>query len=332
LPAPHPRFDTALLEIRGLTVDFDGPRGRLPVVRGVDLSLAPGEILGLVGESGSGKSLTCLSAMRLLPEGARAGGQIRFEGRDLLTLPEAELVALRGSALAMIGQEPASALNPVRTIGHQLAEALAMGGGKNRGALLAEAEALLRQVGMPDPAARLRVYPHQISGGQCQRAMIAMMIARRPRLLLADEPTTALDVTVQAQILQLLRGLRRTHRMAILLVTHDLGVVAELCDRVAVMYAGRIVESGSVAAVFRRPLHPYTAGLLAARPRIDRRVASLASIPGSPPRPLALPPGCAFAPRCAHAAPACDAGEPGFVHPEDGHGAACLRPLEAVGP
>ena len=319
-----------LLEIRGLTVDFQGTVGRLPVVRSVDLALSPGEILGLVGESGSGKSLTCLSVMRLLPETAKAGGQILFEGRDLLGLPEEELVALRGSALAMIGQEPASALNPVRTIGRQLVEALALGGQSDRRRLLSEAEGLLRQVGMPDPAARLRAYPHQLSGGQCQRAMIAMMIARRPRLLLADEPTTALDVTVQAQILQLLRRLRRQHGMAILLVTHDLGVVAELCDRVAVMYAGRIVESGTVADVFRHPLHPYTAGLLAARPRIDCRVASLASIPGSPPRPMALPLGCAFAPRCFRAGSDCAVTEPGFALLAPDHGTACVHPLEAL--
>ena len=321
----------SLLEIRDLRVAFQG-RGALavPVVRGVDLAIAPGEIVGLVGESGSGKSLTCLSIMRLLPPNAATRGAILFEGRDLATLPEPELVKLRGSALAMIGQEPASALNPVRTIGRQLVEALSLGGSAGRRALAGEAEALLRQVGMPDPAARLRAYPHQLSGGQCQRAMIAMMIARRPRLLLADEPTTALDVTVQAQILQLLRRLRRQHGMAILLVTHDLGVVAELSDRVAVMYAGRIVETGTVAAVFDRPLHPYTAGLLAARPRVDRRVASLASIPGSPPRPMALPPGCAFAPRCFRAQADCAAGEPamGLLEPE--HGAACVHPLAAV--
>jgi len=322
-----------LLEIRDLTLSFLTPAGPISILRGVDLTISEGEIVGLVGESGSGKSMTCLSLLRLLGERARFGGRVTFRGRDISTLNDGELVALRGREIAMIVQEPQSALNPVQTIGRQLVETLRLGGARGddqvRGS--ERAEQLLREVGLPDPKARLRAYPHEFSGGQAQRVLIAMMLARAPRLLLADEPTTALDVTVQAQILALLRRLRREHGMAILLVTHDLGVVAETCDRVAVMYCGRVVESGPVKSIFRRPRHPYTIGLLGARPRIDQRVAKLTAMDGVVPDPRDLPPGCSFAPRCRSATAQCATAAPAWSQGQDLHGFACHnpRPLDA---
>jgi len=319
-----------LLSIENLRLSLATGAGPLPLLRGVDLEIAEGEILGLVGESGSGKSLTCAAVMRLLGKRLALQGSIRFEGRDIVALPADEMVALRGSEIAMIVQEPQSAMNPVQTIGRQLVEAMKLGRPRlGRAALRQRARQLLAEVGMPDAERRLRAFPHQLSGGQAQRALIAMMLARGPKLLLADEPTTALDVTVQAQILALLRRLRAERGTAILLVTHDLGVVAETCDRVAVMYGGRVVEAGPVAEIFRRPRHPYTVGLLGARPRIDRAVGRLTSIEGVVPDPRDMPAGCSFAPRCAQAAGDCRAAAPGW-RSEARHGVACLHPVGAA--
>ena len=320
---------TALLEVRDLTLSFRTPAGPLAILRGVDLSIAEGEIVGLVGESGSGKSMTCLSVLRLLGDNAALGGHIRFRGRELSSLDDNAMVTLRGGEIAMIVQEPQSALNPVQTIGRQMVEAIGLGAVDRTElrSLNERAEQLLRAVGLPDPRARLSAYPHELSGGQAQRVLIAMMLARGPRLLLADEPTTALDVTVQAQILALMRRLRRDHGMAILLVTHDLGVVAETCDRVAVMYCGKIVESGPVGTLFRQPRHPYTIGLLGARPRIDQRVSRLVAMEGVVPDPLALPPGCSFAPRCKYATAVCIAESPAWSTDGDSRGFACHNPV-----
>lgn len=315
-----------LIAIEGLRVAFDGA----PALRGVDLSVAKGEAVGLVGESGSGKSVTWLAALRLLPTKARVQGRVMLDGRDLLTAPEAELDAVRGGRVAMIFQDPASALNPVLSIGRQLGEALALHRGLSGGALAAQARRLLEQVGIPDPARRLSSYPHEMSGGQNQRVMIAMALAGEPDLLIADEPTTALDVTIQAQILDLLGDIRRDTGMALVLISHDLGVVAETCDRVAVMYGGRIVEEAPADALFAAPRHPYARGLLDALPPLHAQ-RRLVAIPGAPPDPRAMPPGCAFAPRCAHVAPACVASPPPLRAIAPGRRTACAR-AEALAP
>jgi len=319
-----------LLRIEDVRLSLNTAIGPLPLLRGVDLEIGQGEILGLVGESGSGKSLTCAAVMRLLGKRLALQGRILFEDRNLVDLPTEQMVALRGSEIAMIVQEPQSAMNPVQSIGRQLTETLRLGDRRSsRATLRQRARQLLAEVGMPDAERRLRAFPHQLSGGQAQRALIAMMLARGPKLLLADEPTTALDVTVQAQILALLRRLRAERGTAILLVTHDLGVVAETCDRVAVMYGGRVVEAGPVGEIFRHPRHPYTLGLLGARPRIDRAVGRLTSIDGVVPDPRDMPTGCSFAPRCTLAAGDCRASPPGW-RADRGHGVACLHPVGAA--
>lgn len=318
-----------LLEIRDLTVAFDTPRGRATAVEDVSLSLEAGSVLGLVGESGCGKTLTALSILGLVPAPGRVrSGRIVFDGRDLRGLSEAELRAVRGRRIGMIFQEPLTALNPVFTVGEQIAEGLRHHLGASRRAAWSRAVALLEEVGVPDPARRARAYPHQLSGGLRQRAMIAMALAPGPDLLLADEPTTALDPTLQAQILALLARLRAERGLAILLVTHDLGVVAEACEAVAVMYAGRVVERAPVEALFEAPAHPYTAGLLSSIPRRlpDGRRAPLRPIPGAVPSPFDRPPGCAFAPRCPRAAPACAAAEPALEALAPDRRVACLDP------
>lgn len=322
-----------MLRICDLTVSFGIPPTLLQVVRGVDLEIGKAEILGLVGESGSGKSLTCLSIMQLLGPNAVLKGRIEFKGQDLLQLDEAGITRLRGREIAMIFQDAMGSLNPVQTIGKQLREALrldaALADATTLGDKRSKTESirLLAEVGMPDPRRRLREYPHQLSGGMNQRALIAMMLARNPSLLIADEPTTALDVTIQAQILRLLRDLRDRRGMSIILVTHDLGVVAETCDRVAVMYCGRIVETGTVDEVFKAPRHPYTLGLLNSRPRIDREVNALQPIEGVVPSPFAMPSGCTFRPRCPRATEACSRAQPSFELDAVGHGFTCFHPL-----
>jgi peptide/nickel transport system ATP-binding protein len=295
-----------LVRLAGLTVHFDGVR----VLHGIDLDVAPGEALGLVGESGSGKSVTWLAALGLLPAKAKVAGQARLGDLDLIGAPAATLDKVRGGRIAMIFQDPASALNPVLTIGWQITEALALHTGLSGAGLRAEALRLLDLVGIPDAARRLNAYPHEFSGGQNQRVMIAMALAGRPDLLIADEPTTALDVTIQAQILDLINTVRREMGMALVLISHDLGVIAETCDRVAVMYAGRIVEQAPAQALFEAAHHPYGQGLIASLPSLAGPRRRLASIPGIVPDPRALPEGCAFAPRCSRAFARCRDGVP----------------------
>jgi phosphonate C-P lyase system protein PhnK len=307
--------------VRDLSVAF----GRNTVVEGVSFDLAPGEILGVVGESGSGKSVTALSIMRLIPSPGRVTGRIDFAGQDLMALPEPRMREIRGRDIAMIFQEPMTSLNPVFTCGDQVMEALVHHRGLDRAGARAEALKLLKLVEIPSAERRLDDYPHQLSGGMRQRVMIAMALACRPKLLLADEPTTALDATIQAQILDLLRGLQRELGMAVVLITHDLGVVSEVAHRVLVMYAGRVVETSPAAEVFARPLHPYTEGLLASIPRLEGPIERLDAIPGQVPTPDAMPAGCRFAPRCRYAEPACAASPPPLAPRGEGRAAACIR-------
>jgi peptide/nickel transport system ATP-binding protein len=293
-----------LLEVEDLRTLFHAEGTIARAVDGVSFTLGAGETLAIVGESGSGKSVTSLSIMRLVPTppGEIAEGRIRFRGRDLLTLSEADMRRIRGNEIGMIFQEPMSSLNPLLTVGEQIAEVLREHQGLNRSEARSHAAAMLARVNIPDPERRAREYPHRLSGGMRQRVMIAMALACRPALLIADEPTTALDVTIQAQILHLIRALQREMNMSVLFITHNLGVVAQVADRVAVMYAGRIVEQGNVADVFTSPLHPYTRALLRSIPRVAPAghdpARRLLSIPGQVPTPIALPPGCSFAPRC----------------------------------
>jgi peptide/nickel transport system ATP-binding protein len=308
-----------LLELRDLRIDFDATR----VVDGVSLSLAEGECLGLVGESGCGKSVTALSLARLLatPPARYVGGEILVQGRDVLRLSPREVRAVRGGVVSYVFQEPGAALNPVRRVGAQIREALR----RRRPARAAEAEVvrLLKLVGIPAPESRARDYPHQLSGGMQQRVMLALALASEPRLLVADEPTTALDATIQAQIIELLRDLQRRLGMAILLITHNLGLVGDLAARVAVMYAGQIVEEGPTAELLRRPRHPYTRALLRSVPELGRAQARLPAIPGQVPGPGHWPAGCRFAPRCPVARPECRAGPPPWVRVGEGHLARC---------
>ncbi len=309
----------ALLELEDLSVGFGSER----VLRRVSFEVRRGEILALVGESGCGKTLTALAVLGLLPPGAAVlEGRVRLEGTgDLLTLSEPRRREIRGRRLAMIFQEPMSALNPVLSIGFQICESLRSGRRLSRAASRRRALELLEMVAMPDPERRLSSYPHQLSGGQLQRATIAMALAAGPDLLRADEPTTALDVTVQAQVLELLLELRRTLGLTVVLITHDLGVVAQCCDRAIVMYAGQVVERAPVELLFRRPAHPYTRALLAAVPRLDGRPASWEGIPGRVPEPGSLPSGCAFHPRCGDAMAACRRAEPELLAVDAGRAA-----------
>jgi len=291
-----------LLEVRSLRTFFFTRQGVIRAVNDISFHLDEGEVLGLVGESGCGKSVTSLSLIRLVtPPGRIVGGEVRFRGRDILTLPEEKLRRLRGGAISLIFQEPGAALNPVFTVGFQIAETAMVHRGLRKKEAMAEAVRMLEEVKIPDAARRAREYPHQLSGGMKQRVMIAMALVCEPAILVADEPTTALDVTIQAQILDLLARLREKYRLALLLITHDLGVVAEIADRVAVMYAGRIVEEAGVRDIFREPRHLYTAALLRSMPRGPRAAGAarrLHAIEGAVPNLLDLPQGCAFAPRC----------------------------------
>jgi peptide/nickel transport system ATP-binding protein len=316
-----------LLEVEDLTVEFATPGGVVRAVDGVSFTLGHGEVLGLVGESGSGKTVTCRALIQLLPSRhARiVAGRARVDGTDLLALDEAEMRQVRGATIGMIFQNPTTHLDPVMTIGEQIAEPLRVRQRMSRDEALAHAEGLLRQVGIPDPATRVRSYPHEFSGGMRQRAMIAAALACRPKLLIADEPTTALDVTVQAQILRLLLDLRARTGLAIILISHDLGVVAQTCDAIAVMYAGRIVERADKRTLLRRPLHPYTKGLIGSQPGSAPPYAPMPSIPGQPPSLADLPSGCRFHPRCAYAERACRTERPPLVEPDPGHATACRR-------
>ena len=319
-----------LLSVEDLSVTFSR-RGRRPVhaVDQVSFSVEAGATVGLVGESGCGKSVTSLAIMGLLPRrGATVGGAVRFDGRDLIGLAQSDLREVRGRDIAMVFQDPQTSLNPVLTVGRQVTEVLERHRGMTGADADREAASLLDQVGIPDPTRRLKDYPHQLSGGMRQRALIAMALACKPRLLIADEPTTALDVTIQAQILELLKQLVVDSGTALVMITHDLGVVAGLCDTVHVMYSGRIVESADRRALFAEPRHPYTTGLLASVPRLDApRGVPLRPIPGSPRDTLPWSQGCAFAPRCTRRVDACTAGAPDLVVDETtGHPLRCFNP------
>ena len=319
--------DEPLLSIEGFAIDAVGRHANLRLVEDVSLSIERGEVLGLVGESGCGKSITALSVLRILPPPlAVVGGRLRFEGKDLLKLGDAAMRGIRGNRIGMVFQEPMTSLNPTFTVGWQLSEALRLHGAARGAVIAVRAAELLRRVGIAAPDRRLRQYPHELSGGLRQRVMIAMALACDPGLLIADEPTTALDVTIQRQVLDLLLRLRAELGMGILLVTHDLGVVAEYTDRVAVMYAGRIAEQGRTAQLLARPRHPYTSGLLAARPSLRGRRGKLQAIPGVVPSPAARGAGCQFADRCGRVLDRCRSAEPPLVGsaPEL---VACWNPL-----
>jgi peptide/nickel transport system ATP-binding protein/oligopeptide transport system ATP-binding protein len=317
----------SLLEVRGLTTAFATERGEITAVEDIGFDVDAGEILGIVGESGSGKSVTALAIMGLLPKppARLVAGTIRFGGDELTGLSETRMERIRGAGISMVFQEPMTSLNPVLTIGEQIMETLRAHESLTTRAQRARALEMLDRVGIPSAARRLGDYPHQLSGGQRQRVMIAMALACRPRLLIADEPTTALDVTIQAQVLDLLMDLRDELGMAIIIITHNMGVIAETADRVLVMYAGRIVEQAKVADLFDRPFHPYTAGLLACVPTLEQERARLVAIPGALPEPARRPPGCRFAPRCARRIDACIQALPPLDRRAAGHFAACLR-------
>jgi peptide/nickel transport system ATP-binding protein len=321
-----------LLELRRLAVSFATDDGSVHAVDGIDLALARGRTLGLVGESGCGKSVTSLAIMGLLPpENSKVNGEVHFEGRNLLTLDADTMRDLRGARLAMIFQEPMTSLNPAYTVGDQIVEAIQRHQGLSAADARTRAIEMLRIVRIPSPERRVDDYPHKLSGGMRQRAMIAMALACGPELLIADEPTTALDVTIQAQILDLMRGLRRDTGTAIILITHDLGVVAEMADDVAVMYAGQIVERAPVRDLFARPEHPYTVGLLGSIPRLDEKRERLPSIEGRVPDMTRPPAGCRFAARCPFVEPACRDAEPALVEVAPGHLTRCRRaPLSGV--
>lgn len=318
-----------VLEVEGLTVSFPGLFKTVKAVRGIDLKVRRGEILGLVGESGSGKSMTAMSCLGLMPEAARLGGSVRVAGQQVNGASASQLAVLRGGGAAMIFQNPMKALNPFFTIGRQMFDVIGCHRQLSKEQIRAEALSSLEAVSMPDPPLALGKYPHQMSGGQLQRVVIAMALACRPKLLIADEPTTALDVTVQAQIIALLRKLAREQDLAILFITHNLGVVASLCDRVAVMYAGEVVESGPVGEVFKRPAHPYTLKLMGTVPKLGQGPQPLGFIPGQVPNMAAPPAGCAFNPRCERATGRCHQAAP-RVEIGEGHWAACHNILVKV--
>ena len=316
-----------VLEVVDLHAHLETRRGLVRAVDGVSFTVRAGETLGLVGESGSGKTMTALSILRLLPEpaGRIVKGQVRLLGEDLVTKSERELRRIRGRRISMILQDPQTSLNPVFTVGNQIVEALRVHRPDRRGTLWARAEESLRRVKVAAPQERLRSFPHQMSGGMKQRVVGAIALASEPRLLIADEPTTALDVTIQLQYLQLLKEVQERMGLAMLFITHDFGIVARMCDRVAVMYAGRIVESGPVRELFKAPRHPYTEALMASVPRMEGRVERLPSIEGQPPALHRLPGGCRFAPRCRYVEERCRTEYPPSVRIDESHEAACWR-------
>jgi oligopeptide/dipeptide ABC transporter ATP-binding protein len=318
-----------LIQVKNLQTSFFTPEGEVRSVDGVSFEIGEGKTLGLVGESGCGKSVTSLSIMRLIssPPGQIVGGEIYYRGRDLLKLNKEEMRKIRGNEISMIFQEPMTSLNPVFTVGNQIGEAIQLHQGLNKRDTRAKTIEMLRLVKIADPESRVDAYPHQLSGGMRQRVMIAMALSCNPNLLIADEPTTALDVTIQAQILELIKELQQKMGMALLLITHDLGVVAERADEVAIMYAGKIVERGSAEAIFARPLHPYTVGLLNSLPGTGaKKKKRLDAIPGVVPSPLDLPSGCRFRDRCPKAAGICAETEPLLAEKEPHHPVACYFP------
>jgi oligopeptide/dipeptide ABC transporter ATP-binding protein len=324
----------SLLDVEGLTTAFMTGRGEITAIEEVSFTLKEGEILGIVGESGSGKSVTALTIMGLLPRPpARiAAGSVKFQGQELTKLSSREMQRIRGPGIAMIFQEPMTSLNPVFSIGDQIMETIRAHENLPAAALRKRAIDMLDKVGIPSAARRLDDYPHQMSGGQRQRVMIAIALACNPKLLIADEPTTALDVTIQAQILDLLMDLRDEFRMAIMIITHNMGVIAETADRVLVMYAGRVIEEAPVARIFDHPVHPYTRGLLECVPSITEDRARLIAIPGTLPDPARRPPGCRYSVRCRYAQPSCSEALPPLILEEDDHWAACLRAKELAAP
>jgi oligopeptide/dipeptide ABC transporter ATP-binding protein len=325
-----------LLQIEDLRTYFQTQDGTVKAVDGVSYAIADGQTVGVVGESGCGKSITALSVMRLIEEpGQIVGGTIKLRGRNLLDVDESEMRDIRGNTISMIFQEPMTSLNPVFTCGDQIAEAVSLHEAVDRRAAMDRAVEMLGLVGIPDPGRRVKQYPHELSGGMRQRVMIAMALSTNPELLIADEPTTALDVTIQAQILELMKGLRERNRMAIMLITHDLGVIAEMADHVVVMYAGKVVEQADVMTVFEKPHHPYSRGLLASIPRLGEKHQRLEVIEGVVPNPLNLPAGCLFKRRCRYAMPVCDSPPP-LQEVAPGHLSRCwLTPAgepPAIGP
>jgi oligopeptide/dipeptide ABC transporter ATP-binding protein len=324
----------SLLDVQGLTTAFMTGRGEITAIEDVSFSLKEGEILGIVGESGSGKSVTALTIMGLLPQPpARiAAGKVLFQGQELTKLSSREMQRIRGPGIAMIFQEPMTSLNPVFSIGDQIMETIRAHESLPAAALRKRAIDMLDKVGIPSAARRLDDYPHQMSGGQRQRVMIAIALACNPKLLIADEPTTALDVTIQAQILDLLMDLRDEFRMAIMIITHNMGVIAETADRVLVMYAGRVIEEAPVARIFDHPVHPYTRGLLECVPSITEDRARLIASPGTLPDPARRPPGCRYSVRCRYAQPSCSEALPPLILEEADHWAACLRAKELAAP
>ncbi|EBV6513304.1 ABC transporter ATP-binding protein [Salmonella enterica subsp. enterica serovar Emek] len=325
--APQPA--NVLLEVNDLRVTFATPDGDVTAVNDLNFTLRAGETLGIVGESGSGKSQTAFALMGLLATNGRIGGSATFNGREILNLPERELNTLRAEQISMIFQDPMTSLNPYMRVGEQLMEVLKLHKGMSKAEAFEESVRMLDAVKMPEARKRMKMYPHEFSGGMRQRVMIAMALLCRPKLLIADEPTTALDVTVQAQIMTLLNELKREFNTAIIMITHDLGVVAGICDKVLVMYAGRTMEYGKARDVFYQPVHPYSIGLLNAVPRLDSEGVEMLTIPGNPPNLLRLPNGCPFQPRCPHAmeicnnAPPLEAFSPGRLR-------ACFKPVEEL--
>lgn len=319
-----------LLEVTNLRTEFKTAAGTIRAVDGVDLSVGKGETLGIVGESGCGKSITSLSIMQLLPKGLGkvAAGEVRFNGENMLAFSERKMRSIRGNEMAMIFQEPMTSLNPVFKIGKQIAESARYHHGVSKHKAKDMAVEMLTKVGIPRPEKVAASYPHELSGGMRQRVMIAMAMVCNPKLLIADEPTTALDVTIQAQILDLMRELQKSEGTSILMITHDLGVVAEMCDRVVIMYAGQVVEETDVKTLFKDPKHPYTQSLLASLPQLNSDQERLASIPGQVPNPLDMPKGCRFAPRCQFAKEICHAEAPELTEVEPGHKSRCLLQQE----
>ncbi|MDA0769948.1 MAG: peptide ABC transporter ATP-binding protein [SAR202 cluster bacterium Casp-Chloro-G4] len=320
-----------LLEVKDLATHFFTQEGVVKAVNGISFELEEGEVLGVVGESGCGKSVSALSVMRLVadPPGRTVRGEVIFEGEDLLKLDDSEMRKVRGNKISMVFQEPMTSLNPVLTIGRQLTETAELHMGMNKKQAEQHAAELLQRVGIPDAANRLKDYPHQFSGGMRQRVMIAIAMSCNPRLIIADEPTTALDVTIQAQILELMQELAREFGTALIIITHNLGVVARYAHRVIVMYAGKIIETGTAAEIYHNPRHPYTMGLLASVPRLDEiQRTKLQAIEGLPPNLVNLPQGCSFAPRCAYANDKCLQEEPSLANYSDEHTAACWRYAE----
>ncbi|CCU78014.1 Oligopeptide transport ATP-binding protein OppD (TC 3.A.1.5.1) [Halanaerobium saccharolyticum subsp. saccharolyticum DSM 6643] len=317
----------ALVEVKNLKTYFYTEEGVVKAVDGVDYEIYPGETLGIVGESGCGKSVTSLSIMRLIesPPGKIVAGEINFQGEDLIKIPEKEMRKIRGNDISMIFQEPMTSLNPVYTVGDQIIEAIMLHKGVDRKEARKQAIDMLTKVGIPLPEQRVDEYPHQLSGGMRQRVMIAMALSCDPKLLIADEPTTALDVTIQAQILELMNSLKESYGMSIMMITHDLGVIAEVSDRVAVMYAGKVVEYTDVNTLFDDPKHPYTWGLMNSIPKLDKDVDRLEAIPGSVPSPLNFPEGCKFNTRCPLAEGKCYDEEPPLEDAADGHMVRCWR-------